>query len=890
MTIGPARYESDVVLRDGSTLRLRPVRPEDSIALRELHERLSKDSWRFRFFNARGADLPDAWRLPETGDGGALVLVAEARGRVSAVASCLRNEAAPDRAEVAFTVADTLQGRGVGTRLLEALARIARDHGIRTFDAYVLADNHQMARVFQDSGFEVEQRLEGGVVHVVLSLELTVAYETRAAERARSAAAASMQSFFEPRAVAVIGANRERGKIGSEILHNLTATGYTGRLFAVHPLASSIDGVRAFPSITSIPGDIDLAVICVPCARVSAVVDDCIAKGVKALVVISAGFSETGAAGRALEGEILDKVRTAGIRMIGPNCMGIINTDPAVRLNATFSPVAPVEGRVAFSTQSGALGLAILDYVRQLHIGISSFVSVGNKADVSGNDLLQYWAGDPRTDVILLYLESFGNPRRFARIARRVARQKPIVAVKSGRSLAGARAASSHTGALAASDTVVDALFRQAGVIRTTTMEELFDVATLLAHQPVPGGRRVAIVSNVGGPAILATDACEAQGLALPALGDTTIAALRQFLPAAASVSNPVDMLASATADHYRQAIQILLADDNVDSLLAIFVPPLVTTSGDAGRAIAEGAAGSAKPVLANFITARGAPPELAGIPSYTFPEAAVAALARVTAYGEWRRQPEGSVPHFADIKADVARGIIDGALARGDGWLTPEEGQRLLEAVGVPAAPARLVTTAREAVAAAGTIGYPVALKAAGPEILHKTEVGGIVLDVRDEGALRNAFRELTARVGPAMTAAVVQQMVPGGVELLVGAVIDPTFGPLVACGAGGVLAELLQDTAFRIHPLTDRDAADMVDSLDSVALLRGYRGHAPADEAAVVDVLLRVSALVAICPGIHELDINPLKVLERGARAVDVRVRVARDAPAAPTRRITG
>jgi acyl-CoA synthetase (NDP forming) len=576
--------------------------------------------------------------------------------------------------------------------------------------------------------------------------------------------------------------------------------------------------------------------------------------------------------------------------MIGPNCMGIINTDPAVRLNATFSPVAPVEGRVAFSTQSGALGLAILDYVRQLHIGISSFVSVGNKADVSGNDLLQYWAGDPRTDVILLYLESFGNPRRFARIARRVARQKPIVAVKSGRSLAGARAASSHTGALAASDTVVDALFRQAGVIRTTTMEELFDVATLLAHQPVPGGRRVAIVSNVGGPAILATDACEAQGLALPALGDTTIAALRQFLPAAASVSNPVDMLASATADHYRQAIQILLADDNVDSLLAIFVPPLVTTSGDAGRAIAEGAAGSAKPVLANFITARGAPPELAGIPSYTFPEAAVAALARVTAYGEWRRQPEGSVPHFADIKADVARGIIDGALARGDGWLTPEEGQRLLEAVGVPAAPARLVTTAREAVAAAGTIGYPVALKAAGPEILHKTEVGGIVLDVRDEGALRNAFRELTARVGPAMTAAVVQQMVPGGVELLVGAVIDPTFGPLVACGAGGVLAELLQDTAFRIHPLTDRDAADMVDSLDSVALLRGYRGHPPADEAAVVDVLLRVSALVAICPGIHELDINPLKVLERGARAVDVRVRVARDAPAAPTRRITG
>lgn len=886
----PAHYESDVILRDGSTLRLRPVRPEDSAALRDLHERLSAESWRFRFFNARGVTLPDLWRLGGGDDRRELVLVAEAGGRVSGVASYLRNPAAPDRAEVAFTVADALQGRGVGTRLLEALARIAREQHIRTFDAYVLQDNHQMVRVFQDSGFEVEQRVEGGVVHVVLSLEPTAGYETRAAERSRSAAATSIRHFFEPAAVAVIGANRERGKIGSEILHNLTATGYTGRLFAVHPAATLIDGVPAFPRVTGIPGDIDLAVICVPCAQVSAVVDDCIAKGVRALVVISAGFSETGAAGRALEEALLDKVRTAGIRMIGPNCMGILNTDPAVRLNATFSPVAPVEGRVAFSTQSGALGLAILDYVRQLGIGISSFVSVGNKADVSGNDLLQYWADDPRTDVILLYLESFGNPRRFASIARRVARQKPIVAVKSGRSRAGARAASSHTGALAASDTVVDALFRQAGVIRTTRMEELFDVARLLALQPVPGGRRVAIVSNVGGPAILATDACEAQGLVLSVPADATAAALRQFLPAAASVSNPVDMLAAATADDYRRAVRILLADDDVDSLLAIFVPPLVTSSEDAGRAIAEAAAGSPKPVLANFITARGAPPELAGIPSYTFPEAAVAALARVTAYGEWRRRPEGAVPHFADVKPDVARGVVDRALARGEGWLTADEGQRLLEAAGIPAAAAQLAATEQEAIAAAQAIGYPVALKAAGAEILHKTEVGGIVLDVRDDAALRTAFRALASRVGPAMTAAIVQQMVPGGVELLVGAVIDPTFGPLVACGAGGVLAELLKDTVFRIHPLTDADAAEMVDSLAGVALLRGYRGHPPADEPAVVDALLRVSALLTICPEIHELDINPLKVLARGARAIDVRVRVGPIVTPAPRRGIAG
>jgi acyl-CoA synthetase (NDP forming) len=358
----------------------------------------------------------------------------------------------------------------------------------------------------------------------------------------------------------------------SEILHNLVAGGYTGRLAAVHPSATSIDGVPAYPRVTAIPHDVDLAVICVPRARVSAVVDDCIAKGVRALVIITAGFSETGPQGRALEQEILEKVRTAGIRLIGPNCMGIINTDPAVRLNATFSPVTPIEGRIAFSTQSGALGLAILDYVRQLNLGISTFVSVGNKADVSGNDLIQYWAEDPRTDVILLYLESFGNPRRFARIARRVAARKPIVAVKSGRSRAGARAASSHTGAFAASDAVVEALFRQAGIIRTATLEELFDVAALLAHQPLPGGRRVAILTNAGGPAILAADACEAQDLELSVLGDATVTGLRQFLPPAAGVGNPVDMLASATPEQYERATKLLLSDASVDSLLAIFI------------------------------------------------------------------------------------------------------------------------------------------------------------------------------------------------------------------------------------------------------------------------------------------------------------------------------
>jgi acetyl coenzyme A synthetase (ADP forming)-like protein len=886
----PVRYESDVVLRDGSTLRLRPIRPSDRDGLLAMYARLSPESRRFRFFGTGDLVEAEVSRLLAADHDNEFVLVAEARGRISGAALYLRDPEAPDRAEVAFAIADALQGRGVGTRMLEVLAGIAREHRIRTFDAYALHDNRQMLQVFLDSGFETERRLEGGVFHVVLALEPTADTEARAAERSQSAARASLKSFFEPRTVAVIGANRERGKIGSEILHNITAGGFTGRVVAINPAATSLDGVAAYGTVAAVPGEIDLAVICVPCAGVSATVDQCIAKGVKALVVISAGFGETGTAGRQLEQDILRKVRTAGIRMIGPNCMGIINTDRGVRLNATFSPIAPIEGRVAFSTQSGALGLAILDYVQQLHLGISTFVSVGNKADVSGNDLIQYWADDPRTDVILLYLESFGNPRRFAQIARRVAAKKPIVAVKSGRSRAGARAASSHTGALAASDAVVDALFREAGIIRTGTIEELFDVAALLAHQPVPAGSRVAVLSNAGGPAIMAADACEAQGLSLASLSDATRDGLRRVLPAAASLGNPVDMLASAPPEHYREATRLLLADDGVDSLVIIFIPPLVTKAFEVAQAITAGAAGTAKPVLANFISSRGAPRELAPIPSYLFPEAAVTALARATAYGAWRRRPKGSVPQLPGIDADAARTVIDGALARGEGWLTPEEAQRLMETVGVRTARAQLAETADAAASAARSIGYPVAIKAVGPEIVHKTEVGGIVLDLRDEPSLRAAVHSLASRLGSAMTATLVQQMVPRGVELLIGGVVDPTFGPLVACGSGGVLVDLMDDTTFRLHPLTDLAAADMVEGLKTRRLLRGYRGQPPADEAAAIETLLRISALLSIAPEIQELDINPLTVLERGAIALDVRVRAGREAATAPsTRRIS-
>jgi acyl-CoA synthetase (NDP forming) len=435
----------------------------------------------------------------------------------------------------------------------------------------------------------------------------------------------------------------------------------------------------------------------------------------------------------------------------------------------------------------------------------------------------------------------------------------------------------------------VDALFRQAGVIRTGTLEELFDVATLLAHQPLPAGPRVAVLSNAGGPAILAADACEAQGLNLSTLSESTVASLRAFLPDAASVGNPVDMLASATPLHYERATSLLLADENVDSLLVIYVPPLVTEPDEVARAIVTGSANSTKTVAANFISTRGAPPTLAPIPSYLFPEAAVTALARATDYGRWRRQPKGSVPHFSDIQRDTARAIVNAALERGGGWLTPAECHTLVEAAGMSSASARLVSNESDAVAAAREIGYPVALKAAGPEIVHKSDVGGVVLGITDDDALRHAFRTLMSRLGQTMTAAVVQRMVPGGVELLIGAVTDPTFGPVIACGSGGVLVDLLQDASFRIHPLTDLDATEMVESLKSAALLRGYRGRPPGDVPAVVDALLRVSALLEMCPEIHEIDVNPLKVFERGVCAVDVRVRVGRHEPSPPTRRVS-
>lgn len=683
--------------------------------------------------------------------------------------------------------------------------------------------------------------------------------------------------FFEPARVAVVGASRERNKIGSEILHNLVATGFTGAAVPVHPTADRVQGLKAYPRVADIPGAVDLAVIVVPAAQVPAAVDDCLAKQVPAICIISAGFGECSDEGRGIEREMVKKIRAAGSRLIGPNCMGLLNTDPRFLLNATFSPVYPPAGKVAMSTQSGALGLAILDYAKQLNIGISSFVSVGNKADVSGNDLLLHWETDPQTAVILLYLESFGNPSKFSHIARRISRTKPIVALKSGRSSAGARAAASHTGALASSDDFVDALFHQAGVIRTDTVTELFDVATLLARQPLPRGRRVAILTNAGGPGILAADACLAHGLVAAELSAETRAALRAFLPEAAAVNNPVDMLAAAPPAHYGQAMRLLLADAAVDSVIAIFIPPLVTSADEVATAIAEAAAqGPAKPVAGVFMRSHAAPESLAAVPCYAFPEPAAIALSRVASYGEWLARPYGEVASFTDIQGGLARAVVDTAMRRGGGWLTAVEANALVTAAGIATPRSHLAASVDEAVEAAMQLGLPVAVKAVGASLLHKTEHRALRLNLGTRAAVRAAAADLTRTLGERMEGLLVQRMVNGGAEMMIGAINDATFGHVVVCGSGGVLVDLLADSACRLHPVTDHDAAEMVESLKGVRLLRGFRGAEPADEAAFRDAILRISALVGLCPEIQELDLNPVKVLPGGVSAIDVRVRV--------------
>lgn len=890
----PTASEVDVALRDGSSLHIRPVTADDRPAIDVFLRSLSPEAIGFRFFGAVDLDWAANWAVDvDYADRYALVATSGAAQEVVAHAAYVRT--APERAEVAFLVSERWQGHGIATIMLAHLAAVAERHGIVSFTAEVLPHNRRMIDVFRDSGFAVSARQAGDVVEIELPTSLSEDVLERLEQREQTAAIAALRSFLEPRSVAVIGASRQRRTIGGQILHNLLAGGFTGPVYPVNPSAHTIQGQRAFASIGELPGPAELAVIAVPAAQVSAVARECGEAGVRALLVISAGFAETGAQGVERQRELLQICRERGMRLIGPNCFGVFNTAPSVRLNATFAESEPLAGRVGFLSQSGGLGIAILQAAGRLGLGLSSFVSVGNKADISGNDLLEYWEHDPGTDVLLLYLESFGNPRRFARIARRVSASKPIVAVKSGRSPAGARATSSHTGALvSASDVTVDALFEQAGVIRTDTLHELFDVASLLSAQPAPRGGRVAIVTNAGGPGIMCADACQAGGLDVVEMPAEIRARLAEELAPESSLGNPIDMIATASADDYRSTIEALVQGGVCDAIVAIFVPPLVTRARDVAHelhAVAAVARANGVTLASVFMDGehdastdgnagqRDRPAASTGVPRFEFPEDAARALAHAARYGRWRERPAGAVVRPAGCRGEDAAAVIARALRSGPGWLGPTDVAELLACYGLPLVPTRVVRSASDAVAAAGELGGPVALKAVASGLLHKSDAGGVRLGLDGPAAVRAAAHDIKAavtRTGHHVEGYVVQPMAAGGVELLVGVVNDASFGPVLACGAGGTSVELLRDVAVRITPLTDLDAGEMLHSLRSFPLLDGYRGAPPCDVPALEDVLLRVSALVEDHPEIAELDANPVVALPDGATILDARVRL--------------
>jgi acetyl coenzyme A synthetase (ADP forming)-like protein len=852
---------------------------------------LSPEALGLRFFGGVNLEWVTNWSV-EVDDTERYALVATTGPEQGIVAHAAYVHTAGDRAEVAFMVSDDRQGLGIATIMLAHLAEVAEEHAITTFTAEVLSHNRRMIDVFRDSGYSVSQRAASDVIEVEFPTSMSAEVLDRVEQREQTAAIAAVDSFLRPRSVAVIGASRRRRTVGGQILHNLLTGGFTGSVYPVNRIARSVQRVPAHSSIKDVPEPVDLAVVAVPAEQVAGVARECGAAGVRALLVISAGFSETGTSGSGRQRELLQICRQAGMRLIGPNCFGVFNTAPDVAMNATFSARAPLPGRVGFLSQSGGLGIAILEAAGRLGLGLSSFVSVGNKADISGNDLLEYWERDPDTDVLLLYLESFGNPRRFARIARRVSKSKPIVAVKSGRSPAGARATSSHTGALlSASDVTVDALFQQAGVIRTDTMHELFDVAALMSAQPIPKGTRVAIVTNAGGPGIMCADACQAGGLDVVQMPEQVQKRLSGFLAAEASLQNPIDMIATAPASAYRNAIEVLAEEDACDAIITIFVPPLVTRTAAVARAIrVAGARAGAMSIAAVFMTSEGTPAELAAgdtrIPAFDFPEDAALALARAARYGRWRARAAGVVPVLDDCDPEGAGEIVSRALAAGDGWLGPADVSALLHCYGLPLVDTRVVTNAADAVAAAAELAVPVALKAVASGLLHKSDAGGVRLGLDGPPAVRAAAHEIEVAVSAAghrLDGLVVQPMAERGVELLVGVVHDESFGPVIACGAGGTSVELLHDAVVRITPLTDLDAGEMLRSLRTFPLLEGYRGSPACDISAVEDVLLRLSALVEAHPEVAELDANPVVASPGGAVIVDARVRVAA-APAAP------
>jgi acyl-CoA synthetase (NDP forming)/RimJ/RimL family protein N-acetyltransferase len=894
----PAHWEADVVLSDGGTMHVRPIRPDDGERLEAFHARQSPESIYFRYFSPRPRLTPrDIERLTHLDYADRMAFVGLIGDELVGIA---RYDRLPTQsvAEVAFFTDDRHAGRGMATVLLEYLAAAAREVGIAGFTATVLPNNRKMLGVFHQVGFETKSRFADGVIEVELGIEPTPEALAKIEERARLAYARSVRRILRPHSIAVVGASRTPGTIGNELVRRIVLGGFHGPVYPVNPHASYVASVRAHRTVSDVPDEVDVAVICVPAEAVLDVVRDCARKRVQGLVVISAGFAETGPAGADLERQVVELAHRHGMRLVGPNSMGFVNTDPDVQLGATYLGHLPKRGRIGFSSQSGTLGAAVLSHLRQLDLGISTFVSVGNRPDVSGNDLLQYWEDDPETDLVLLYLENFGNPRNFARICRRMCRSKPVIAVKSGRGMSrgpGAREAATDDDWPA--EASIDAMLRQTGVIRVDTLEQLFDVTRVLTHQPVPNGRRVALISNSWGPAVLAADACVGAGLQLADLAPETSARMRARVEGlsggpANRAANPVDLGYAAGPDDFQAAVAAVLDDPGVDAVLVVHAPPVPEGSEAVHAALADVAATGDIPVVATFLALgeRLVQHPVRCLPVFEFPEAAAQALGRVAAYGQWRAQDPGAVPEYDDVDHDAVQRLVDRALADAPAgaWLDAATARAVLDAAGVAGVRQTAVRGADEAVAAAAEVGYPIALKATGLPRLAKTEAGGVAIDVHDDDEVRQAFGRMVELLGTAMEPALVQQMAPPGVDCLVEVHQHPSLGAVIRFGLGGVSARGL-DTAMQVLPLTDADARRLV-AMSPVAALIAEQG--PQAAAAMAEALLRVAAIAQERPELAVIRCNPVIVSGEGAFVTDARVRVApwrvpRD-PVSPYRRL--
>jgi acyl-CoA synthetase (NDP forming)/GNAT superfamily N-acetyltransferase len=860
-------------MRDGAVVELRPVTPQDGELLGSFLAGLSDESRALRFLSA-GIDARTAGRALAKSAG--VGLLAFEGTRLIGHGCLIPTE--PDSAEVAFAVADAAQGLGLATLLLERLVEAAQRLGITRLTAEVDPYNHQMVTVFEDIGLPVTVRLQEGVLHVEMTAALDAEGRARVAERHRLATVAGLRHVLRPEAIAVIGGSERTGSVGAALLDNILCGGYRGSLHLVHPRATTLRGIPTRRRVADLPCGIDLAIIAVPAAAVIDVARDCAVVGVRALLVISAGFGEAGVAGRRREAELLGICREAGIRLVGPNCLGVTLNDPDVRLNATFAAQKVRPGRIALASQSGGVGIVAMDLAERHGTGLASFVSLGDRADVSSNDLLRAWAADDGVEAIALYLESFGNPRAFAGVAREVARRKPIVAVKAGRSPAGSRAAASHTGALVeGADELVDVLLADAGVTRVDTVAELLDAAAVLADGRIGLEPRVAILTNAGGAGIACSDACEHEGVRLARLTAATRKRVRADRPEAAT-GNPIDLIAGATAEHFSAAFAALADDPGVDVVIAIHVET-ADEDGAPTAAVAAAAPRADLPVIVVPL-AQTMPRGIDGrVVVIDTPEAAARAVGHAAARARWLARPEDQVRRPSGVNRAAGAAVIAEAIAHGDDWLAPDRARRLAEAYRLPLAPARLATTPDGVAAAAAELNGHVALKAIAPGLIHKTDAGAVRLDLADPQAARLAATELDTHLralGFAPSGFLVQQMMGEGVELLVGALNHSSFGPIVACGAGGTLAELLDDVGMRLAPLGRRTARDLVGELRTAKLLDGWRGAPRCDVGAVVDVVTRMATLIDDRPEIAELEINPLIATPGGVSAVDLRVRL--------------